>query len=269
MPKLKANGIEIYYEIHGQGEPLVLVLGFAMNHFGWLPILPELAKHFKVILFDNRGAGETEVTDGPYSIEQMARDTIGLVRELGIEKASFLGQSMGSVICQEIARLEPDLIERMVLAGTFSKRKQTTAYAFELYGKLFSEGLEAHRLVELFFPFVFSDTFLSDQKTIEEIKEKVKKDPCPITPRGYKGQSEALNVFDSRPYLKDISVPTLVLGYEKDLCTFVEEAQFVKDQIPNAEFTQIGGVGHGGYTEKPQEFLNAVIPFLLQKPSFQ
>ena len=262
MAKAKVNGIEIYYEIHGKGEPLVLVLGFSMNHFAWGPLIEAFAEKFQVILFDNRGAGESEAPDEPYSIDQMAKDTLGLLDELGIEEALFLGHSMGSLVCQVIAYIAKERVKKMVLSGTFSKRRQTTAFAFDLYGKLYSEGLPYDRLIELFMPFVFSDTFLSNPENIDRLRKLLKEDPCPITLAGYRGQGEALNQFDSEDFLKKIKVPTLVIGYEKDICTFLDSAILVASKIPNAEFSLMEGVGHTGFAEQPKVFLQKTIPFL-------
>lgn len=262
MPKIKANGIKIYYEVHGEGEPLVLILGFIMNHYAWEPIITDLAKKFQVIIFDNRGAGKTEVPDEPYSIELMAKDTFALMDALKIEKASLLGQSMGSAICQEMAHLYPQRIKKMVLCGTFPNGKFTTTYLFHAFGELYQEGLPYYRIMELFFPIVFSYAFLSDSSKLEEVKKLVKKDPYPVTPVGYMRQGDALHQFNSTEYLPHIQIETLVVGYENDICTFTKAAEFVANQIPNAKYALMEGVGHAGIGEQPQAFLEKVLPFL-------
>src|ERR1700731_3998370 len=98
MPYVKANDIQMYYEIHGDGEPLMLILGLATDLSEWRAIIHWLAQRYKVLAFDNRGVGRTDKPDTPYSIEMMARDTAGLLQTLGIEQAHLLGISMGGRI---------------------------------------------------------------------------------------------------------------------------------------------------------------------------
>jgi len=261
MPKVKANGIEMYYEIHGKGPPLVLVPGFTVNHLFWIPFLPFLSKHFQTIIFDNRGAGKTDSPDSPYTIDLMAQDILALLDKLRIEKAYFIGQSMGSVICQKIGYMTPKRVEKMMLCGTFVNVKETAKYAFHSFGKLFAEGLPPDRVIELYFPLIFSDAFLSDQAKMAVLKKMIQEDPCPMNLIGYQRQMEALQYFNSDPILPKISVPTLVLGYELDICTSLEAAKYVANKIPKAKFRVIKGVGHNGLAEKPEVFLKEILDF--------
>ena len=102
MPKIQVNDISMYYETHGQGEPLVLISGFSADHSVWSRVVDALKANYQVIVFDNRGAGQTDVPLGPYSIEQMAADVDGLCQQLGIQRAHFVGSSMGGFILQTL-----------------------------------------------------------------------------------------------------------------------------------------------------------------------
>src|SRR5579859_2633380 len=95
MPIVRVNDIEMYYEIHGEGEPVVLIAGLNSDHTLYRGILPRLAASYQVVAFDNRGVGQTDKPDIPYSIEMMADDTAGLLDALGITGAHILGTSMG------------------------------------------------------------------------------------------------------------------------------------------------------------------------------
>ena len=97
MPYVKVNDIHMYYEIHGDGEPLLLIVGLATDISEWDGIIHWLAKKYQVLAFDNRGAGRTDKPDTHYSIEMMADDTVGLMQTLGMEQAHILGISMGDV----------------------------------------------------------------------------------------------------------------------------------------------------------------------------
>jgi len=103
MPKVKVGDIEIYCEIKGEGFPLVMIQGLSSSLEWWDPRLIEaLSKMFKLVLFDNRGAGRTDVSDRKYSVKLLAEDTAGLMDALGISEANILGISMGGMIAQEL-----------------------------------------------------------------------------------------------------------------------------------------------------------------------
>ena len=98
MPIVRANGITMYYEVHGAGEPLVLIAGLNSDHNLYRSVLPQLAAWYQVLVFDNRGVGQTDKPDIPYSMELMADDTAGLLRAVNTREATILGTSMGSVL---------------------------------------------------------------------------------------------------------------------------------------------------------------------------
>ncbi len=107
MPTVRVNDIDMYYEIHGEGEPVVLIAGLNSDHALYREIIPRLAESYKVVAFDNRGVGQTDKPDIPYSIEMMAEDTAGLLNALGIEQAHLLGTSMGGRIATALALRYP------------------------------------------------------------------------------------------------------------------------------------------------------------------
>ena len=98
MPKIHHNDIEIYYEQHGDGEPLLLIAGMSVDHTAWLSILDGLSKKFQVTIFDNRGCGQTSSPKGPYTLQQMADDTAALMTALHLDQAHILGGSLGGAL---------------------------------------------------------------------------------------------------------------------------------------------------------------------------
>ena len=117
MATVRVNGIELYYELHGAGEPVVLIQGLGANITGWDLQLEPLSRQYQLIAFDNRGAGRSEKPEEPYSIHQMADDTAALMDELGIESAHVVGHSMGGMLAAELAALCPHRVRRLVLAN--------------------------------------------------------------------------------------------------------------------------------------------------------
>jgi pimeloyl-ACP methyl ester carboxylesterase len=103
MPRVRVADIEMFHVEAGTGDPLVLVMGYTGDHLAWGFQMPVFAEHYRVIAFDNRGAGQTDQPDHPYTTRQMAADTVGLMDALGVERAHVLGVSMGGMIAQEIA----------------------------------------------------------------------------------------------------------------------------------------------------------------------
>jgi len=105
MAKVKVNDIQVYYEVKGKGYPLVMINGLGGNLDSWEyyhPLVEGLSREFKLLMFDNRGAGRTDISDREYTIRLFADDTAGLMNALGISKAHILGISMGGMIAQEL-----------------------------------------------------------------------------------------------------------------------------------------------------------------------
>ncbi len=118
MPTVHVNDIDMYYEIHGTGQPLALIMGLKTDISEWGEVIRGLAQHARVIALDNRGAGRTEKPDAPYSIEMMASDTDGLLRAIGVERANVLGISMGGRIALALALAHPELVDKLILVST-------------------------------------------------------------------------------------------------------------------------------------------------------
>ena len=121
MPIVKVNDISINYEINGQGEPLVLILGLASTIAENRWLIDSLAKKYQVLTFDNRGAGLTDKPDTPYSIEMMANDTACLMKELNFNQANIIGISMGGRIALELVLKYPEIINKLILVSTSAK----------------------------------------------------------------------------------------------------------------------------------------------------
>ena len=118
MPTVAVNGITLAYETHGSGEPLVLISGIGYDRWEWHKMVPGLAGHFTVIVFDNRGVGQSDKPAGPYTAQLLADDTAGLIAALGGARAHVMGHSLGGYIAQALALSHPDLIDNLILAST-------------------------------------------------------------------------------------------------------------------------------------------------------
>ena len=120
MPTANMRDIELYYEEHGQGQPLIMVLGLGQDLATWGFQIEELSRHARLIVFDNRDSGKSSRCPDNYTTETMAQDTLGLMNHLGIDRAHLLGTSMGGMIAQHVALMAPQRLNSLILAGTTS-----------------------------------------------------------------------------------------------------------------------------------------------------
>src|SRR5260370_26806375 len=135
MPLIKAGNININYDTFGDGEPLLLIMGFGMSGAGWIPSLPFFGG-FKSIYFDNRGTGLSDKPEGIYTVEAMADDASNLLNALGIAKAKVFGVSMVGMIAQELTLRHPEQVSRVVLGCTMAGGTTATMPAPEVLEKL-------------------------------------------------------------------------------------------------------------------------------------
>ena len=218
MPTVKVNDINMYYEIHGEGEPLVFVQGMGLEISSVAPFTAKFAKKYKVIAFDNRGVGRTDKPDGPYSIEMMAEDTVGLMDALGIEKSHFMGGSMGSCILQVIAAKYPERVNGLALY-----------------------------LATASFPDTLKNAMEFSLKTEENREEEIKRmhplfmQKYPPTPESLLRQLEANMKFDGRELLSQIKAPTLIINAIKDQFVTMECTEELSKGIPHAKLILIDG----------------------------
>lgn len=259
MPKIKVNDINLYYEVHGQGQPIVFVSGFSGDHSAWQDIIKAYTDSYQVIVFDNRGIGGSDSPGYPYTTEMMADDTVGLVKALGINSAHFVGHSFGGCIVQTIARKYPEVIKSVVIASSFLKCNMR----LELYGGTRLELMTAQAPEESITKFVsmlcWSNNFLSRPGMVEEL---VSSGFFPITISGYKSQLNAMLTFDSRKWMSSIECPCLIICADEDLLADVEDSQQMRDSIKNSQYYCFHKVGHVPMVEQPQGFNDLVLEFI-------
>ena len=261
MANLSVNNMNIYYELHGQGRPLVLIAGFSCDHTFWSSIVPELSKRYQVLVFDNRGVGQTQAENVSFTVETMADDTIALIRKLSLNKPIIVGQSMGSAISQTIGKKYPDEAKNLILMNTFSHLLKAPELAFTLTGELQQLMLPISCRVKSIAPWVFSSEFLSQPNQLKNIIDLAEDNPYQQTLDGYQGQLQALTKFDSRPWLSQIALPTLIIVGEEDIIAPDAGAKEVGMMIGKmARITTIPG-GHASPIEQPAKVIQAIVDF--------
>ena len=261
MPKLCTNDIELFYQLHGKGEPLLLIGGFT-NHLGiWEKMIPLLSKNFEVIVFDNRGAGRSTTSSPPYSIDMLAADAVALMDGLSIPAASMVGFSMGGAITQTIALNHPDRIKKGVLLASFNTLPKTAAMQAINTAKLFQAGVKPALALEALLPWIYSNEYLSDPSRVEKTVQDLLSNPYPQTPDGYAGQLEALLLFDHTDKLHQIQTEMLIIHGDADLYTPLYSAQILKEKMQNASLEVIPDVGHMLLIERANEMEKLINAF--------
>jgi pimeloyl-ACP methyl ester carboxylesterase len=275
MPKVKVNDIQIYYEVHGAGFPLVMIQGAGGYLEGWDPRLVEgLSKHFKLVLFDNRGAGRTETSKREYTIRLFADDTAGLMDALGISKAHILGISMGGAVAQELVLNYPEKVSKLVLCSTYSQWRPTQEQS------VLVSDLSMEELVKTVLSLPFASDYPSDfvrrnplvvfSFTSDFVREKPDLANQLLQPgmehppskENVKRVIDATFGFNTRGRLQQIKAPTLVLHGKRDLVCYPKDGSFLAEAIPNARLVYFEKSNHM-LAEEMEEVLKVITEFLL------
>ncbi|MBD2441529.1 alpha/beta fold hydrolase [Nostoc sp. FACHB-110] len=261
MPKVQVNGIELFYEIKGTGEPLLLIAGFMCDRNYWSLLMPSLISQYQVIRFDNRGIGQSSAPDIPYSIPQMANDAIALLDILGIEKVHVIGHSMGGKIAQELALTQPHRIKSLILLSSTAKGNEKYINIIKTWGDLATKlDLELYERVIL--PWIFTDNFYAIPGMVDQLIEWAIHYPFAPKPHGLYHQSRAIINHDTTNRLQYIKCPTLVLVGKQDILTPVKFSEQIAQGIPNAELVIIEDGGHSFLIESPETVAQVMLKFL-------
>jgi len=264
MAKIQVKGLQMAYEIDGIGEPLLLIGGFTMVKESWELQVAPLAKHFRVVSFDNRGVGETTVPSEPFTIAEMAADTVGLMDGLGIDSAHIFGVSMGGLIAQVLALDHPDRVKKVVLGCTTHGGRhavQPQKEVMQLLGKAADPSIPVEESVRMRLPTVLSERFIREEpERLEEfVRSSVQYYP---TPEGAAGQMGALSVFNVKKRLGEIRCPVLVITGAEDRMMPPENSRLLAEGIEGAELYMVDDAGHSFFFEKPDEVNGVLIDFL-------
>ncbi len=266
VPYAKVGDLNMYYEVYGEGFPLVMIMGLGANTNWWDPFLiEEFSKHFKVVIFDNRGAGRTDKPEVEYTIKMLADDTVGLMDHLGIKRAHILGVSMGGMIAQELALNYPERVEKLVLCvtspggGVAVPPKPEAMTVFTMDRSKMTDDEIARETIKVLYP---EEYIREHPEVIEASIERVSKYPIP--PGAFMRQVNAIMNFNAYDRLESINKPTLVVSGGKDILVPPENGKLIAEKIPNAKLVIFEDSGHGLITQERERFARLVIDFLLE-----
>ncbi|WP_158535177.1 alpha/beta fold hydrolase [Acaryochloris thomasi] len=252
----------MYYEVHGRGEPIVLIHGLSMDSSTWLNQVSVLSQKFQVIVFDNRGVGQTDAPNEDYSTEMMADDTIALLQFLKVDNAHVLGFSMGGMIAQIVALKCPELVKSLILNTTAAQLPAKAKYIVQNWLRMLNENVSLETRIREGFLWVYTDDFFKHDETVTASVNLASNHPHPLSTHGFAGQVAALIKHDTRSRISQISVPTLVLIGGDDIFIPVEFSEELAGKIPKAELVELERGGHNCWMEFPELFNQAVMQFL-------
>jgi pimeloyl-ACP methyl ester carboxylesterase len=264
MPITKANGVELYYEVHGEGEPLLLIMGLSLTSKSWFRTIPALSEHYKVIVFDNRGVGLSGKPNSPYSIELMAEDARAVLDAVGLESAHVYGISMGGMIAQRLAIKYPERIKSLILGCTTSGGEKHVQPGAEVSMLMLSRGSSTATPEEMAWataPILYSQAFIENHRdqVAEDVQRRIE---IPVLPYAYMLQLQACLAHDTYNEIDQIRVSVLVIHGDDDKLVPYENGVTLAEKIPNAEFLTINGAGHIYITEANDLVNKRVLEFL-------
>ncbi|MBS0352098.1 MAG: alpha/beta fold hydrolase [Proteobacteria bacterium] len=265
MPEVTVDhNLNLYYEIYGQGDPIVFIHGFAVDHLVFSGLTNYLQSGYQLVLLDNRGSGQSDCPDSPYTVETMAEDVAALCRTLNLERCHFIGHSLGGMILQRLAYRHPKLVRSAILCNT--EMKIDIRYAMTAKARLvfLQEHCSPRALIENGMGWTFSSSFLERPGMIEDIISLRLANPFPITETGYQHQLHALLNFNSKDWVDQINVPCLVTGSDQDIIMRELNVKELAKKIANAKYHSFKGVGHAPFIEQPELFCKVLKAFFKQ-----
>ena len=261
MPNMNLGDIEIYYEMIGQGDPLLLIHGLGSSSQDWEMQLPEFSSHFQVINIDLRGHGRSEKPPGPYSIPLFAEDTARLISELGLESTHILGISLGGMVAFQMALDYPDLVRSLVIVNSVP----------ELIAHNFKDRIDYWKrllIVRLFglekMGQVLAERFFTEPE-YEALRQIFVRRWAENYKPSYLASLKAAFGWSVLGRLGEILTPTLVVGADGDYFSNAEKERYTR-LMPNAELIIVENSRHALPAEKPAEFNQTVLSFLLNLP---
>jgi len=257
MPRVLLGDLNVYYEVHGEGESLILLHGLGSSTRDWQFQLDDFAAHYQVITLDLRGYGQTDHPPGPYSIRLMSQDVIALVDHLDISSFHLLGYSLGGAVALQFAVDYARRVDKLIVVNSQpsfipTKWRQKAEYYMR---KTVVSAMGVQRLgpviAKRLFPY-------HDQQDLRDLViDRYSQNDA----YAYLATLDALVTWSVVPQLSNLHMPTLFIAAEHDY-TSVEDKQHYVDQIPNARMVVVENSRHGTPLDQPEVFNGHVLDFL-------
>ena len=258
MPFVHNQGANIYWDEHGSGEPLLLIMGLGYPSDMWYRTRPLLATRFRTIALDNRGIGRSDMPPGPYPIALMASDALAVLNVAGVDAAHVFGISMGGMIAQEFTLQNPTRVRSLLLGCTASGGPNAVRAEPEVNKMLTARGyMSPEDAARAAIPYIYDPT--TPRERIEE-DLAVRR---PWFPRGeaYNAQLQGIFQWEAYSRLAQIKAPTLVIHGEHDRLVPPGNGELIAERIPGTKLVLLQNASHIFTTDQPESAHEAVLAF--------
>lgn len=256
--KAHIGDIDIHYEVSGHGPWITLSHSLAAHSGMWDAQLELLNQHFTVLRYDIRGHGQTQTTNGPYSLEQLADDIYGLLKHLGVTRTHWIGLSLGGMIGQVLTIRHPEMMDHVVIADSTGKAAPNAATIWGERATLArTQGMSA--LVQPTLSRWFTDPYREQHPDVmTHIGHMIEHTPI----EGYAGCCSAIAVINTHEELQQLNTPGLVIVGDQDMATPPAMSEQIHQHWPKSEFVVLKDAAHLANIEQAQAFNNAVMKFI-------
>jgi pimeloyl-ACP methyl ester carboxylesterase len=258
MAFVENQGVKIYWDEQGQGEPVLLIMGLGWASPMWHRSRPVLTERYRTVALDNRGVGRSDMPAGPYSIALMASDAASVLDAAGIESAHVFGVSMGGMIAQEFALQYPKRVRSLILGCTAAGGPTALRAEPEVIDVLTRRDLDPDASVAASNPFIYDPA--TPQYRLDE--DTAVRKQWWANAVGYLAQLQAIIVWEAYSRLPQIEAPTLVIHGEADRLVPPGNAKLIADRIRAAKLVMIPQAGHIFATDQPEGAHQAILQFL-------
>ncbi len=259
MPDIKVDdGCIIHAELEGPERAPVLMLSNSLgtNLHMWDEQTGPLTRHFRLVRYDRRGHGKSSAPKGPYTMERLGRDVLGVLDGLGIQKINWCGLSMGGMVGMWLGANAGNRIDKLILSNTSAHFPDPTVWDARI--KMVRDvGLAG--IVDANMERWFTKGF---RERASQTMAKMREMFVATDIEGYIGCGEAIRDMDHRPLLPRITTPTLVIAGRHDPATTLEAGEYIKDHVPGARIAVLEAA-HISNLEQPQAYAETMLGFLL------
>ena len=260
MPHIIINECNIYYEIHGTGpETILFSHGLLWSGQLFHKQVAQLQEHYRCVIYDHRGQGQSEVTQSGYDMDQLTEDAVALIEQLALGKVHVAGLSMGGFVGRRLAARRPDLVKSLTLMDTSCQPEpfKTKYRLLTWVVRLFGVGSVKNKVM----PIMFGEKFLQDSGRAEERQyweAQLTQNTKDIV-RAVSGVIDRQGVEDE---IRQITCPVLIMVGTQDVATVPAKAEYIQQQIPGSQLVYIEGAGHSASIEEPEQINETMEQFL-------
>jgi pimeloyl-ACP methyl ester carboxylesterase len=264
MPFAELGERRVYYEVHGDGEPVLLVCGLGADHLAWGVQTEAFGEHHRVIVFDNPGVGQTSGPAGPYTTELFGDVAAGLLRYLETGAVHVVGASMGGAIAQQVALRHPDLVRSLSLHCTWA-RADNHLTAIMRSWQSYARAVSPLELARQCWLWVFTVWWFNDRpEELARLERDTLEAPYPQSAEAFCDQAEACITHDVLDRLGEVAAPTLITVGDRDLLTPPHHSYAIKDRVPHARVRVWQKMAHAPFWEIPEEFNRVQLDFMAE-----